>query len=132
MKIIVSHDVDHLTVREHCKDLIVPKYMTRSLLEWWNHSISFAEYCSRWKELYYGKWQNIHELVQFDRRNQIPTTFFVALHNGLGLSYPAASAIPWIHWMRENKCDVGLHGMAYRTPEDICRENEEVKYIVRR
>ncbi len=32
MKIIISHDVDHITVLEHNRDLIIPKFIVRSFL----------------------------------------------------------------------------------------------------
>jgi hypothetical protein len=31
MKVIISHDVDHVSVIEHKKDLIIPKFWIRSL-----------------------------------------------------------------------------------------------------
>ena len=48
MKVIVSHDIDHLTVSEHLfKDAIVPKYYIRSYIELLSGKISLAELFNR-------------------------------------------------------------------------------------
>jgi len=33
MKVIISHDIDHITVFEHKKDLILPEFILRSSVE---------------------------------------------------------------------------------------------------
>jgi hypothetical protein len=43
MKIIISHDIDHITVFEHKKDLIIPKFIIRSFIELGLGYISFSE-----------------------------------------------------------------------------------------
>jgi len=40
MKIIISHDVDHLSVKEHIfKDLIVPKFFIWQFIEFYKKNI---------------------------------------------------------------------------------------------
>ncbi len=87
MKIIVSHDVDHLSVIEHYKDLIIPKLIIRSFLEKFKGRISVKELRGRIISLFTNKLQNIEELILFDKDNNVPSTFFVGVENGLGLSY---------------------------------------------
>ena len=96
MKIIISHDVDHITVWEHKKDLIISKFIVRSFIEFGLGYISPVELKIRFKSLLENKWQNIEELMQFDKENEIPSTFFVGIVNGLGLSYSLKDAEFWI------------------------------------
>ena len=96
MKIIISHDVDHITPWEHKKDLIIPKFIVRSFIEFGLRYISLFELRSRFKSLVENKWQNIEELMRFDRENEIPSTFFLAVNTGKGLSYSVDDAQLWI------------------------------------
>jgi len=44
MKVIVSHDIDHISVTEHLlKDLIIPKHIVRSHLEWMTGKLAFRK-----------------------------------------------------------------------------------------
>ena len=33
MKVIISHDIDHITAREHLTDTIIPKFIIRNKIE---------------------------------------------------------------------------------------------------
>ena len=81
MKIIVSHDVDHIRAWEHKWDLIIPKFIVRNLIEYCSKYISGSEMKYRFRNLVTNKWQNLNELMEFDRRHDIPSTFFVAVDN---------------------------------------------------
>jgi peptidoglycan/xylan/chitin deacetylase (PgdA/CDA1 family) len=113
MKIIVSHDIDNLTVFEHKKDFVVQKYLIRCLLERIHGTIDSFDFKLRFKEIISNKWHNIPEIIHFNRQNQIPATFFIALNNAKGLSYSRADAIKWISFIKRNNCDVGLHGIEF-------------------
>jgi len=95
MKIIISHDVDHITVWEHKKDLIIPKFIVRSSIELVIGKVRFTEYLLRFKELVENKYQNLQELMGFDKENKVPSSFFIAVKNGLGLSYSLDNAKYW-------------------------------------
>jgi len=129
MKVIISHDVDHITVWEHKKDLIIPKFLARSSIELINRSISGEEYLLRLKNIINNKWQNIEELMRFDKQNGIPSTFFVGVNNGLGLSYPLRDAEYWSKKILENGFDVGIHGIAYNNFNDMKKEFETFSQI---
>lgn len=113
MKIIVSHDVDHLSVFEHYKDLIVPKFILRSILEVFSGSIGPGELLRRSFEVVSNRWNNVEDLAKFDSENEIPSTFFFGMANGLGLSYSIAQASNAIRVVQRNNLDVGVHGIAY-------------------
>ena len=60
MKIIISHDVDHITVWEHLtKDFIIPKFLLRNKIELLTGKIGFNEYCLRIKDVFNNKFQSI-------------------------------------------------------------------------
>jgi hypothetical protein len=129
MKIIISHDVDHITVWEHRKDLIIPKFLGRNIIELMSGIISAKESCLRFFSLFKNKWHNIEELIDFDGKKFIPSTFFIAIANGLGLSYSIKDAEFWIKKTLQKKFDVGLHGIGFDNSKNIKNEYNIFKKI---
>ncbi|MBD3338566.1 MAG: hypothetical protein GF353_05640 [Candidatus Lokiarchaeota archaeon] len=124
MKIIISHDVDHITAWEHRKDLIIPKFIVRSIIEFGTRNISSAEVFSRMNSLFTNKWQNLNELMDFNAANEIPATFFVAVSNGIGLSYDKVKAQYWIEQIANAGFEVGIHGIKYSSYPEMLDEFE--------
>jgi hypothetical protein len=122
MKIIISHDVDNLTVMEHRKDLVVCKYLVRCMIEWANGSLAREEVRHRFKELVSNQWNRIDEIIEYNRENRIPTSFFVAVRNALGLSYSTENAHRWIRRIEQRGCRVGLHGIEFQNPDRMKSE----------
>lgn len=129
MKVIISHDVDHITVWEHKKDLIIPKFIVRGSMELVIGKIGFTEYFLRFKDLAENKWQNSEELMEFDGGEQIPSTFFIGAANGVGLSYSLKNAEFWIKKTIEKGFDVGVHGIEFNDLGGIKKEYETFKQI---
>lgn len=129
MKIIISHDVDHITVWEHKRDLIVPKFLVRNMIELMSGATSGKECCLRFADIFKNKWHNIEELIDFDGKESIPSTFFIAVANGLGLSYSLKDAEFWVRKILKKKLDVGLHGIAFDNFKDIKNEYNIFKKI---
>ena len=129
MKIIISHDVDHITAWEHKRDLIIPKYLVRNIIELMSGAISGKECFLRFVSLFKNKWHNIEELIDFDGKEFIPSTFFIAVDNALGLHYSLKDAEFWISNILQNKFAVGLHGIAFDNLEDIKSEYNIFKKI---
>lgn len=129
MKVIISHDIDHITVWEHKKDLIIPKFLLRNMIELIGGIISCKEYCLKFASLFKNKWHNIEELIDFDGRESIPSTFFIAVDNALGLHYSLKDAEFWIKKILQKKFDVGLHGIAFDNFKDIKNEYNTFKGI---
>jgi peptidoglycan/xylan/chitin deacetylase (PgdA/CDA1 family) len=129
MKAIISHDVDHITVWEHNKDLIIPKFLVRSSIELIRKSISVKEYLRRLNDILNNKWQNLEELMIFDKENSVKSTFFVGVSNGLGLSYSLKNAQYWIKNILKEGFDVGVHGIAYNDFDDMKKEYDLFKQI---
>lgn len=124
MKIIISHDVDHLFVSEHFGDLIIPKFLVRSKIELFMGKISLFEYFSRISDIIKNKFNCIDEIIEFDKLNGIPSTFFVGVSNGLGLNYPVKNAEVIIRKIISSGFDVGVHGIAFDDFEGIKKEFE--------
>jgi hypothetical protein len=125
MKAIISHDIDHFTLREHLfNDLIVSKFFIRSYLEFVKGKISIKELVLRHADIFTNKWQNIDELISFNRSYDVPTTFFIAVAKGLGLSYSNAQAEYWIKHIQKRGCKLGVHLIEYTDAEKIGYERE--------
>lgn len=120
MKVIVSHDIDHITVWEHLfKDTILPKFMVRMHIELINGKISWREYLLRWSDFFKNKWQNIDELITFNNIHKVPSSFFIAVSKGIGLNYSNQAALVWIEQMQKRGCELGVHGIAYANQQAI-------------
>ena len=123
MKAIVSHDIDHLTLSEHyLKDLIVPKYFLRNKIELLTGKISIAEFFNRVGDIFKNQWQHLEALHQFNIQYKVPTTYFIGVNNGVGLSYSQEQSAFWIHKLIELGCDVNVHGIEFESFETIKTE----------
>ncbi|MDP8205802.1 MAG: hypothetical protein P9L92_03985 [Candidatus Electryonea clarkiae] len=129
IKAIVSHDVDHLTTWEHYKDLIIPKYIIRNSIQLLSGGISLGEWTNMLGDLLSKEWNNIEEVMSFDKEHGVPSTFFLGVNNGLGLSYSVSSAEKWVARILANDFDVGVHGIAFDDLASIQREFQTFKTI---
>lgn len=129
MKIIISHDVDHIAASEHRYDLVIPKFIGRSILEFCYRKITYSELIHRVKSLENNKMQNIDELMAFNNKEGIPATFFVGVACGKGLSYPLSVSKFWINKILRHDFAVGVHGIAYEDEGSIRDEYELFKSI---
>lgn len=124
MKAIISHDVDHITVSEHYKDLIIPKFIIRSHLEFLKGRISAKELFFRYSDLVKNKWNCINELMDFDKMAGVKSTYFVGVANGLGLSYSLLSAAHWTNEIKSKEFEIGLHGINFSDYEKMKKEHD--------
>jgi len=131
MKVIISHDIDHLSAREHIfKDLIIPKYIFWCILELVKRKISRRIFFKKLMRLLRkNAWNNLEELLRFDKRNGVKPTFFVAVNNGKGISYPLKQAKRAINLIKNYNFDIGVHGICFEGYEGIKREYEIFKNI---
>ena len=126
MKIIISHDVDHLYATDHVfKDLILEKLWVRSFLHLYRGKISLKTFLYRLTILFHNRMHRVDELMQFDRQHHIPSVFFFGMQNGLGMSYSQETALPVIKRVLENGFDAGVHGIDYLCAENIKREHDD-------
>ncbi|MDR4506269.1 MAG: hypothetical protein MRK01_15965 [Candidatus Scalindua sp.] len=129
MKIVISHDVDHITFSEHNKDLIVPKHIVRGFIELGFGYISISETVGRIKSIVQNKWQNLEKLMQFDRESSVHSTYFFGVSKGKGLTYSKEDARFWIRKTLQEGFDVGVHGIAFDNYDDIKDEYETFRKL---
>lgn len=123
MKVIISHDVDHLFGRDHWfRDLIYPKLWVRSSIQLFKHSITAREWYLRCTSCFRKNRHCLSELMSFDSSHGVPSTFFFGMSNGLGMSYKRNEAKPVILDVHNSGFAVGVHGINYSDPELIRSE----------
>lgn len=125
MKIIISHDVDHLYVSDHFCDLIFPKLWLRSSLYLLRGKINIRTWIFRLLSIFDSKLHRIPELIEFENKNQFHSTFFFGMDNILGMSYKQHKALPWIKYVNENGNETGVHGVSFDDPEKISKERSD-------
>lgn len=130
MKVIISHDVDHLFRNDHYKDLIYPKLWVRSTLELLKRQYGVKEWFYRMINPFCKVRHHIPEVLNFDREHGIESTFFFGMSNGLGMSYSIDAARETIQYVLEQNFDVGVHGIAYNSFEKIKIEYNRLKKII--
>lgn len=131
MKIIVSHDVDHLYTSDHyLRDLIVEKLIVRSFLQLLKKRIDLHTFISRVGMVFSNKMNNIGELVHFDTLNQIPSTFFFGMSNGMGMSYSRKRAVRFIQMVLKSGLDVGVHGIEFELENEMANEYKSFENMV--
>ncbi len=130
MKIIISHDIDHLTVFEHYKDPIIPKFIVRAAIERFKGKINNKELILRYRNLLKNKWQNLNELMEFEKKFNIPATYFIGVRKGRLLAYSNKQAKPFIKNIISNGFDIGVHGISYENFADIKEEYQLFKDLI--
>jgi hypothetical protein len=128
-KIIVSHDVDHISSWEHLFDMGLAKFLARSTIEISYGHISFHEYYNRLKETLLGRWEFILETARFDCQNSIKSNYFFGSANGMGLSYRLEDAVGLINSVAALGHDIGIHGIARDSLSDILLEKERFEKL---
>ena len=130
MKIIISHDVDHLYPSDHVfRDLIFPKLWIRSFAELMKGKISFATCFYRLFSIFDKRLNRIPEVIKFDKKHNIPSIFFFGMDNILGLSYKKRSATLWIKFVLANGFDSGVHGIDIENIKKMQKEFFDFKAI---
>lgn len=130
MKVIISHDVDHLYPSDHIfSDLIFPKLWVRSFIHFLKKKISFYVFVNRLLSVFSKRLNCIEEVMEFDRKNGVRSIFFFGMRNGLGMSYKQKMALPMIKLVTGNGFDVGVHGIAFDDFEAMKKEHDDFAYL---
>jgi len=130
MKIIISHDVDHLYPSDHfLKDLIFPKLWIRSLIEFCKGEINLQIFYYRLVSIFNKRLTCIPEIIEFDKKFAIPSVFFFGVDILLGLSYKKKASEPWIKLVLEKGFDAGVHGIEIENSKRMQKEFNDFKAI---
>ncbi len=132
MKIIVSHDVDHLYREDHYKDLYFLKLCVRSMINYLKKECSLKECFLRIRSIFSKKIHRINEVMEFDYDNGVSSTFFFGMKNGLGMNYNLVNAKDNIENVVKHGFDVGVHGINYEQYEEMKREYDIFNEIVKK
>lgn len=125
MKIIISHDVDHLYNKDHLfRDLIFPKLIVRSFFHFLKGKITFKTFFNRVKSVFEKRLNRIDEVMEKDKNMGVPSTFFFGMAQGIGMSYKPNEAEDMIQKVRNNKFAVGVHGIDYQDIKKIKKEHD--------
>lgn len=131
MKIIISHDIDHINIWEHIsKDLIIPKHFIRSNIELIKRKISLKEYGYRHLDLFTNQWQRINEVIDYNQSKGFKSSFFMGVNNGLGLNYNISKTKKWVPIIKDKGFDIGIHGIDFEAFDTIEKEYSTFKQIV--
>jgi len=125
MKVIVSHDVDHLHPSEHFfNDLFLPKMWVRSMLECLHRQISLKVFINRFLLTFGKRLNRIVELCEYDKSKGVKATYFFGMDNVLGMSYKKEKALPYIKYVIAQGFDAGVHGCNFDDAEAIKKEHD--------
>lgn len=125
MKIIISHDVDHLYGRDHWfRDLIYPKLWIRSAIQLVKGIITPKMFWLRFVSCFQRRRHRLDEVMAFDRAHGVPSTFFFGMNQGLGMSYKPDEAKTAIQMVKKSGFAVGVHGICYDSYEGVQKEHD--------
>lgn len=114
MKIIMSHDVDHLYPRDHFfKDLYFPKLFVRTVIDFFRGKCPFSMILNSVKLIFAKRMHNIFEVVSLDLMYNVQSTFFWGVASGLGMSYSRNDVSPLIKYVKQNGLGIGVHGITF-------------------
>jgi len=131
MKIIISHDVDHISFREHWhRDLFVPKWLAKNCLYAGTGKVKPALALRRLAAIGTARLHRVEELMEVDSLAGIRSTFFVGVSRGLALSYTFAAAAEMVQRIRAGGLPVGVHGIAYRDGGAIQAEYDRFRRLL--
>jgi hypothetical protein len=111
MKIILSHDVDHLSGQEHWRDVYWPGLWLRSTKAYLQRRMDFAQYLRRSWPL--QRLERISEVLEADRSVGGKPTFFFGMRNGLRLAYSHHQVKPYLQFLQKEQVSIGIHGMEF-------------------
>ncbi len=123
MKIIISHDVDHLYLAEHLKDTFLPGSIIRTSKSLLKGAINIKQAFSR----YSSQLNRVRELHEYNAAYGVRETFFFGMRKGLNLSYDYQRSFSLIKYLVDQDVLVGLHGMGYNSIELLREEMQRIQ-----
>ncbi len=131
MKVIISHDVDHLYPSDHSKDLMFPKFWVRSFFELIKGNIGIITFLHRFLSVFSKRMNRIPELCEFDKKNGVQATYFFGMASALGMSYKKEKALRWIKYVEECGYDAGVHGCDYQNMSKMQEEHDDFNKLTK-
>ncbi|MFH1072262.1 MAG: hypothetical protein V1743_02435 [Nanoarchaeota archaeon] len=126
----ITHDIDHIRIREHYRDLFLFRFVGVSFLELLQGKRSVIDFI-RAKLLVFqpNRWDCFKEWIALEKKHRIKSTYFFAVNRGKSLSYTREEIKPVALLLKKNGFDLALHGQEYHNEEKIRQERELFKSI---
>lgn len=133
MKIIISHDVDHLHSTDHIfHDWIIEKFWIRAFLHLFQKKITKKTFLNRMKYPFLKRYERLQEIMDIDKKYAVPSTFFFGVRRGLGMSYGKKKAVYYIRQVIKQGFETGVHGIAFEDPALMKKEYEMFSDVIGR
>lgn len=127
LKIIISHDVDHLHGTEHWRDHYWPGVWWRSSKSLFRCKINSNTWLNRcWP---FQRLERVREVTAIDMAHGAIPSFFFGVRNGLRLSYRCDSLKPYFEFLANRDIPFYIHGMAYDDISHMRDEYESFKQL---
>ena len=125
-KIIISHDIDHISLYDHYfRDLVLPRFLCARILGYILHPRRKRYLLREAMSLFSPRsWSNFRKVIELDLRKRVPSTTFIAVKRGKGISYTLDEAKTIACHVLRKKLAVGLHGQSSRTYNHMKHEKE--------
>lgn len=129
--VVLSHDVDHLGLREHLIDGFLARYAA---------NIARQNLVGRFRPIqaldnYWGivqaafghdRWDAIEDLLACERRLGVRSTWFVPVRRGAGIAFDLPRAAALARTLHEAGIEVGLHGQSPDSAREFASEAEDL------
>lgn len=127
--VCLSHDVDHLGLREHFVDGFLARYAVNLLRQnLWGRFRPWSALDAYWgvalAALGHDRWDVLDELLEAERRAGVLSTFFMPMRKGLGISFGAEARARAVARIVAAGFEVGLHS---QRPDDAGEFVQEVR-----
>ena len=122
--IVLSHDIDHLGLRDHLRDLFLPKQLGHLVLQNLVHRfrpIQALKSCAHIACAPFGRdaWNVLPDLLNAEEKAGVRSTYFVATCAGRGIAYREPELREAIAMLAAAGQDVQLHGQHLHGSTDL-------------
>lgn len=135
--VVLTHDVDHLGLREHLVDRFLVRYagglVRRDLVRRFR-PLTLLDRLAGIALAAAGRdrWDVLPDLLDAEWRAGLTATWFVAVRRGLGINYGHAALRAALARIEADGHDVGLHGQSPDDPDALAAEVAQLSAWTRR
>lgn len=123
MKVIISHDIDHLFWTEHLFDTYILGQIKHSI----NGGVpSLLKTLKRFGR---NRLHNLYELNNFNEKKGIRAHYFVGAKKGLNLSYNIKKFEALGNWLIHESNELGLHGQSPSSLSSLLEEKNRIESL---
>ena len=132
--VCLSHDIDHLGLREHLVDGFLLRYgfniARQNLLRRWRPGRAVGAWWGIARAaLGHDPWDVLEELLEAEARAGVKSTWFIAVRSGLGINYRPPAIQRAVDRLRAAGQEVGLHGQCSGDAVGLAEEVRELAAI---